>query len=404
MQHVQKVCGYFNLTITLVDEDFLNTFLELEVSHRMTGVHDHEGCHLFCKLFSLTFMVEGDHLAKVFYKFMDSLRQNGFVTSFEEDYDKREESMEIRHGRKRLVYHIFAETNDTIVHIVVVYRWNRYWWNNQCNPQTPHNTKWHPIIAKKSFCRDQHLLIPFESTKAYIDAVYVDIPQYIRSYLAHLKSSTFRGCNYNQARLFYSTYGYDASPASDQFRAKARKLLATVTRLLGNLKIQFWLSSGTCLGWFRQCDFIPHSKDVDIGIWISDYNNRLIPTFQEHGIFLKHLFGTIEDSYELSFQSGDMKLDIFFFYTELDHMWNGGTQARTGKKFKYIFPSFSLCWTLFKGLYVRIPCDTLAYISANYGKNWGEVVKIWDWKKSPPNVHENGEWPIEERGKVIQSF
>ena len=41
-----------------------------------------------------------------------------------------------------------------------------------------------------------------------------------------------------------------------------------------------------------------------------------------------------EDSFELSFQGGDVKLDMFFFYEESDHMWNGGTQARTGNKYK----------------------------------------------------------------------
>ena len=41
-----------------------------------------------------------------------------------------------------------------------------------------------------------------------------------------------------------------------------------------------------------------------------------------------------EDSFELSFQGGDIKLDMFFFYEEPDHMWNGGTQARTGNKYK----------------------------------------------------------------------
>ena len=29
-----------------------------------------------------------------------------------------------------------------------------------------------------------------------------------------------------------------------------------------------------------------------------------------------------------------MKLDIFFFYEEKEYMWNGGTQTKTGKKFK----------------------------------------------------------------------
>ena len=44
----------------------------------------------------------------------------------------------------------------------------------------------------------------------------------------------------------------------------------------------------------------------------------------------------VEDSFELSFRTADhdVKLDIFFFYEEEDYMWNGGTQARTGRKFK----------------------------------------------------------------------
>jgi len=43
----------------------------------------------------------------------------------------------------------------------------------------------------------------------------------------------------------------------------------------------------------------------------------------------------VEDSFELSFSGQeDIKLDIFFFYEEADYMWNGGTQARTGRKFK----------------------------------------------------------------------
>ena len=42
------------------------------------------------------------------------------------------------------------------------------------------------------------------------------------------------------------------------------------------------------------------------------------------------------DSLELSFMNinKDVKLDIFFFYEEDDYVWNGGTQSKTGKKFK----------------------------------------------------------------------
>lgn len=42
----------------------------------------------------------------------------------------------------------------------------------------------------------------------------------------------------------------------------------------------------------------------------------------------------VEDSLELSFLSQDVKLDIFFFYEDGDVVWNGGTQAKSGRKFK----------------------------------------------------------------------
>ena len=52
---------------------------------------------------------------------------------------------------------------------------------------------------------------------------------------------------------------------------------------------KFFVSSG----WFRQCDIIPHSKDVDIGIWIKDYNPLLISEFKTNGLVLKHRFGRV---------------------------------------------------------------------------------------------------------------
>lgn len=52
----------------------------------------------------------------------------------------------------------------------------------------------------------------------------------------------------------------------------------------------------------------------------------------------------------------------------------------------------------------RVPCETESYVEANYGKNWMEPVTSWDWKKSPPNVQENGVWPDDEWDKVIQIF
>ena len=77
----------------------------------------------------------------------------------------------------------------------------------------------------------------------------------------------------------------------------------------------------------------------------------------------------------------------------------------TGFKYKYTFPHFSLCWTEFLGLKVRIPCrSTQAYIEANYGREWQRPVRQWDWKTSPPNVSPNGQWPLHEWPEVMQTF
>ncbi|XP_031696821.1 fukutin-like, partial [Anarrhichthys ocellatus] len=157
-------------------------------------------------------------------------------------------------------------------------------------------------------------------------------------------------------------------------------------------------------GWFRQCSIISYSRDVDIGIFIEDFRSDIVAAFRNAGLSLKHKFGKVGDSLELSFLSDDVKLDVFFFYDDGGVVWNGGTQAKSGKKFKYIFPRFSLCWAEFLELKVRVPCETLDYVTANYGSTWNVPVRSWDWKSSPSNVQENGVWPPAEWVELIQVY
>ena len=61
----------------------------------------------------------------------------------------------------------------------------------------------------------------------------------------------------------------------------------------------YFLFVSAMLGWFRQCDTISYSGDVDIGIWIKDYSRQLIPAMQQAGFVLKHLFGKVLMSFWL---------------------------------------------------------------------------------------------------------
>ena len=246
------------------------------------------------------------------------------------------------------------------------------------------------------------LLIRVEITRTTIDGLVLHLPNPLDNFIRTPEEVEFIECNKSRANIFYGKYGRQEDEESNLFRSKATLLLKKVKRILDELSIPFWLSSGTALGYYRECDFIPYSRDVDIGIFIHHYKKELIDAFSINDLPLIHLFGKPEDSFELSFLDKDIKLDVFFFYTDENHFWNGGTQAKTGLKFKYIFPPFRLCWTEFVDLKVRIPCPTLAYIEANYGPNWFEPVKEWDWKSSPANVEANGQWSKNEWKDVIK--
>lgn len=69
-----------------------------------------------------------------------------------------------------------------------------------------------------------------------------------------------------------------------------------------------------------------------------------------------------------------------------------------------MFPRFELCWTELLELNVRVLCQTLDYVQANYGSDWNVPVKAWDWEISPPNMQENGVWPVREWDEVIQVY
>ncbi|XP_071439540.1 ribitol-5-phosphate transferase FKTN-like isoform X2 [Hetaerina americana] len=251
----------------------------------------------------------------------------------------------------------------------------------------------------------------------------ITVPSNVPAFVHDLRQSHFKECSWSRAHHYEKKYGSTRkTPEGRWFAHRAWKLLARAKTLLDGLDVPFWISSGTCLGYFRQCDIIPHAKDVDIGIFATDYKKQIVPAFVARGMALKHHFGRLNDSLELSFLdiSSGVKLDLFFFYEGREGenrrkmgkssaygkkiLWNGGTQAKTGKKFKYTFPHFTLCWTEFLALKVRIPCNTLEYILANYGPDWAIPISTWDWKSSPPNVSPNGEWPQSEWPEVIRVY
>ncbi|XP_064901743.1 ribitol-5-phosphate transferase FKTN isoform X3 [Columba livia] len=248
--------------------------------------------------------------------------------------DPRLDGMDDLSGIEIPLHYIFKLASHAI-HLVVFYeRSGNYLWHGPLRLKQHMDRKFVPF-RKLHFGRYPGAYEKPELLLVSIDDLKVQIPKNPSSFLEEMLHSRFLECRYREARSFFQLYPDDASLDAVEFRKKAKSLLHLAALTLNNLGVKFWLSSGTCLGWYRQCNVIPHSKDVDLGVFIRDYKADIIPAFQKAGLPLKHKFGKVEDSLELSFQGDDVKLDIFFFYEEDDHIWNGGTQAKSGKKFKY---------------------------------------------------------------------
>ncbi|KAI1904890.1 hypothetical protein AGOR_G00010330 [Albula goreensis] len=392
----------YNLPVFLIDTATLG-LLPSDITQPRDNQAEEPLCRFFCTHREFTTFA----LVAKLWKYDASLAQAAAERGLE--------LLEVRGKDPRLVglddlsgteipLHFLFRRNGHAVHVVVFYeRSGNYMWHGPLRLKLSMDRKF-VSFRKLDFGRHAGAYDRPELVMASVDGLDVQIPKNISHFLSEHAQAHFLECRYKEARAFYQLHPDDTSPEAMDFRMKAKSLLHLAAQTLADLGVPFWLSSGTCLGWFRQCNVIPYSKDVDLGIWVKDYRPDIIQTFQRAGLPLKHKFGKVEDSLELSFQGLDVKLDIFFFYEEGDIVWNGGTQAKSGKKFKYVFPKFNLCWTELVELKVRVPCETLDYVEANYGPNWNIPVKTWDWKTSPSNVKENGVWPVREWDEVIQVY
>uniref|UniRef100_A0A3B5KYH2 Ribitol-5-phosphate transferase FKTN N-terminal domain-containing protein n=1 Tax=Xiphophorus couchianus TaxID=32473 RepID=A0A3B5KYH2_9TELE len=335
--------------------------------------------------------------------FLLAAEQKGFQLLEVRGRDPRLASLDTLSGEE-IPLHFLFRLHGYIIHVVLLYeRSGGYLWHGVLRLKAAADPTFAPFRLL-DYGRHAGAYDRPELLLTVVDGLDVRVPRNISRFLVQQQEARFLECRYHDARSFLQLYPDDSSTAAVEFRRKAKALLRLAAQTLDRLDVPFWISSGTCLGWFRQCGVISYSRDVDIGIFISDFRPQITAAFRNVGMSLKHQFGKVEDSLELSFLGEDVKLDIFFFYRDGDVVWNGGTQAKSGRKFKYIFPSFSLCWAELLEVKVRVPCETLDYVMANYGTTWNVPVKSWDWKSSPSNVIENGVWPVAEWARLIQVY
>lgn len=177
------------------------------------------------------------------------------------------------------------------------------------------------------------------------------------------------------------------------------KILRKTKKVLDELDIPFFLSSGTLLGFVRENKFLDHDYDIDIGIFKEDYNPEIINKMSEKGLKLYRILGNLENGMELSFRLPDTsigkqaKIDIFLHYKNNDKIyWVTYSPPEYKKQIKYQVSNFILKPIKFIDTIVNIPYPTIRYIREHYGNEWFIPIKSkgmggsYDFRTTPKSI------------------
>jgi phosphorylcholine metabolism protein LicD len=165
--------------------------------------------------------------------------------------------------------------------------------------------------------------------------------------------------------------------------------LIELDKLFRELNVEYWLTCGTLLGFYRDNDFIAHDKDTDICVNSEHFNGYVLKRILSKGFKIHKCFGELEDGFEISFFRNGVKTDIFLFYKNEDKWYNSVYADFTSidcLKFDYVYEPFEISENIFLGYSFKTPKNIEHFLKQQYGDNFMIPNKNWIWWKSPKNL------------------
>lgn len=104
------------------------------------------------------------------------------------------------------------------------------------------------------------------------------------------------------------------------FLENGLKVLESFDQVMTANGYKYSLAFGTMLGAVREHGFISHDADIDVFMWIEDFDNRLIEILTQSGFILKHTF-IVDDgkcAREDTIEKDGVQIDIFYIYPALE--------------------------------------------------------------------------------------
>jgi hypothetical protein len=168
--------------------------------------------------------------------------------------------------------------------------------------------------------------------------------------------------------------------------------LVLLRDILESHSVKWWLTDGTLLGLYREGDFISHDTDTDIGIKWNSFTKECLIDILNH-FQIKHIWGDIDDSFEITLFKDGVKTDLFFFYEKKDSIYHSAYMDFTGVdclRIDYAYKSFDTKVVDFLGHQFNIPENPLDFILTKYGESWMIPEPNWHWGTSPKNAINTG--------------
>lgn len=121
----------------------------------------------------------------------------------------------------------------------------------------------------------------------------------------------------NILKVFFKAYGNVIDRKSlSTFHKYGFEALRRFDKCMTENGYNYTLAFGTMLGAVREKDFIPFDDDIDLSMWIEDYNPEMIKKLRSYDIHLVCSFSVDNDKIgkEDTFEYRGVLIDVFYFY------------------------------------------------------------------------------------------
>ncbi len=165
------------------------------------------------------------------------------------------------------------------------------------------------------------------------------------------------------------------------FNTNGAEVLVEASKILNDIKVFHWLEFGTLLGIVRDGELIKHDFDLDLGVFIDDYNPIIKDAFIDAGFEYKHGFTTADQTErEETFVLNGVAIDLFYFTKVKSKMWCHifAMQENKERIIRQINTSHSgFKQVVFHNHHFQIPADDIGRLKDTYGEEYAIPLKGW---------------------------